>query len=362
MSSKSFIDKNFSMDKFINILRYSIRLVDKMGRINGIFNPYNEDAMVLLENRTINQYGGTLFHDKEPIRNYHFMSLSRYLSNIGHSIERYLEYVVNDIFNSRYGIQGFKIDILIDGNYKLKCEHLYNEMQGFVKQFDSFLRIGTVSFDLIKHLNFSSYSSIKSLLNNKYYIVNSASSITRIFYLLFSYQASLRHIEVGKDNEMSFFDLILRFDIKKSEYKWKNSLEEIDFLIENDIVEEVDNSLKIKNLDALGLLKELHEKGFVNSYYLKDKYKILAQSFIDKGWVKTENSLLSGLESDYFEYYLSDKKYSGNPAIRNKYGHGATFVKDEESFMDYYIGLKLFTILVFKVYEEFDIQYKEAKS
>lgn len=126
------------------------------------------------------------------------------------------------------------------------------------------------------------------MLKNKYYIVNPTSPIIRIFHLLFSYQASLRDIEVGKDNEMSFFDLILRFDIKKSEYKWKGSLEKIDFLIQNDIVEEVNDSLKIKNLETISLLKELHEKGFVTSYYLKDKYKILAQSFIDKGWIKTE--------------------------------------------------------------------------
>ncbi len=29
--------------------------------------------------------------------------------------------------------------------------------------------------------------------------------------------------------------------------------------------------------------------------------------------------------------------------------------------MDYCIGLRLFTILIFKVYEEFDIRYKETK-
>ena len=116
---------------------------------------YNEDAMVLLENRTINQYGGMLFLEEEPKRNYHFMSVFSYLFNIGHSIERYLEYVVNDIFNSKYIIQGFKISLLVDGDNKLKCEHLFNEMQGFVKQYDSFLRIGSVSYDLIKHLNFS---------------------------------------------------------------------------------------------------------------------------------------------------------------------------------------------------------------
>ncbi len=361
VSSKSFIDKNCSMDKFINILRYSIRLVDIMGRINGVFNPYIEDAMVLLENRTINQYGGMHFHKEEPKRNYHFMSVSGYLFNIGHSIERYLEYVVNDIFNSKYRIQGFKINLLVDGDYKLKCEHLFNEMQGFVKQYDSFLRIGSVSSDLIKHLNFSSYSSIKSTFKNKYYAVNPDSSIIRIFHLLFSYQSSLRHIDVGRDNEMSFSDLILRFDIKKSEYKWKSSLDEIDFLIQNDIVEEVNGLLKLKNLEVISLLKELHEKGFVTYYYLKDKYKVLAKTFLDKGWIKVEDSLLSGLESDYFEYYLSDKKYSGNPAIRNKYGHGATYVRDDESFMDYCIGLRLFTLLIFKVYEEFDIKYIETK-
>lgn len=94
---------------------------------------------------------------------------------------------------------------------------------------------------------------------------------------------------------------------------------------------------------------------------MKDKYKVLAKTFLDKGWIKVEVSLLSGLESDYFEYYLCDKKYSGNPAIRNKYGHGATYVRDDESFMDYCIGFRLFTLLIFKVYEEFDIQYKETK-
>lgn len=45
---------------------------------------------------------------------------------------------------------------MVDGDYKLKCEHLFNEKQGFMKQFDSFLRVGYISYDLIMHLSFSS--------------------------------------------------------------------------------------------------------------------------------------------------------------------------------------------------------------
>ncbi len=53
-------------------------------------------------------------------------------------------------------------------------------------------------------------------------------------------------------------------------------MDEIDFLIQNDIVEEVNGLLKLKNLEVISLLKELHEKGFVTYYYLKDKYKDLS--------------------------------------------------------------------------------------
>ena len=111
VSSKSFIDKNVDYDNYINILKYSLTLMDKFGRINGIYNSFNENELFLFENRPKTQYGGTIFKKTESMRNYHFMNIAKYLNSINHSIEGYLEYVVNNIFFSKYGISGFNIRV-----------------------------------------------------------------------------------------------------------------------------------------------------------------------------------------------------------------------------------------------------------
>ena len=129
----------------------------------------------------------------------------------------------------------------------------------------------------------------------------------------------------------------------------------IDYLIDNEVLIEENSVLKFKNLETVLLLNELYKYGFVVYPYLAENYKKMMNLFLKKEWVQMENTMLSSLESDYFEYYLSDKKYSGNPALRNKYGHGSPITDESETHKDYCVGLKLFTLLIMKFEEEFKI-------
>lgn len=355
VSSKSYIDSNLKYDNYEKILKYSLLLTDGTGRINGIFNPYNENAQAILENRTVTQYGDQQFKELENIRNLHFISVSGYLSNISCPIEKYLEYVVNDRFNKKYGANGFNLSLYIDGSYKVKCEHLFNEMQGLVKQYDSYYRLNTVSKELLNRLTFSSYSAIKSKISGKYYSVNSKGSIVRVLKLLFDYQSVLRYNKRYQNDRLSFAQMIISFDIKRNDYMSEYASNKIDYLIDNEVLIEENSVLKFKNLETVLLLNELYKYGFVVYPYLAENYKKMMNLFLKKEWVQMENTMLSSLESDYFEYYLSDKIYSGNPALRNKYGHGSPITDESETHKDYCVGLKLFTLLIMKFEEEFKI-------
>ena len=276
-------------------------------------------------------------------------------SNISCPIEKYLEYVVNDRFNKKYGANGFNLSLYIDGSYKVKCEHLFNEMQGLVKQYDSYYRLNTVSKELLNRLTFSSYSAIKSKISGKYYSVNSKGSIVRVLKLLFDYQSVLRYNKRHQNDRLSFAQMIISFDIKRNDYMSEYASNKIDYLIDNEVLIEENSVLKFKNLETVLLLNELYKYGFVVYPYLAENYKKMMNLFLKKEWVQMENTMLSSLESDYFEYYLSDKKYSGNPALRNKYGHGSPITDESETHKDYCVGLKLFTLLIMKVEEEFKI-------
>lgn len=356
VSSKKFIDKNLELDNYINILIYSLNLLDEQGRIKSIYNPYNEDTSFILENRTINQYGGMYFNGEQRKINIHFSSVAQYLTNINHPIEEYLEYLVNDFFKNEYKIEGFHIDLKVqDSKYKIKCEHLFDEMQNFIKQYDSYCRVGKVSSDLMRYLSISCYSNLATKIDKKYFVVNSKGDLIKIFHLLFSNQSPLNFLEKFIDEDLTFLQIVLTKKVKKEEYISRDQ-EYIDFLIDNDLLYVKDGYLCVRNFKMILLLKELYEKGFVNYYYLKDEYKKLIDECLNKKWILQETKLLSTLESDYFEYYLSDKKYSGNPGLRNKYEHGSLpNLSDDEAYMDYCIGLRLFTILILKIREEINV-------
>ena len=75
---------------------------------------------------------------------------------------------------------------------------------------------------------------------------------------------------------------------------------------------------------------------------------------LNKGWLVTDDHLLSKPEQDYFSYYLDNMKFTNGMAYRNNYAHGSTPPVDDENahISAYYAFLKLLAMLVLKIEDD----------
>ena len=74
----------------------------------------------------------------------------------------------------------------------------------------------------------------------------------------------------------------------------------------------------------------------------------------NKGWLKTDDHLLSKPERDYFSYYLDNRMFVNSHAYRNHYVHGNTPpVNDENAHLiAYHTFLRLLAIIILKIEDD----------
>ena len=73
------------------------------------------------------------------------------------------------------------------------------------------------------------------------------------------------------------------------------------------------------------------------------------------GLVRVTDTFLSELEIDYFDYFLNNASFVNGYMMRNKYIHGTQYVIKDENYHkgNYFVLLRLFTLLAIKLNDEF---------
>ena len=75
---------------------------------------------------------------------------------------------------------------------------------------------------------------------------------------------------------------------------------------------------------------------------------------VAKGWLGRRASLMTGAESDYFNYFLNRVGFSNGPNLRNRYLHGAQAPADTDDahFNTYIVAVRLIIALVIKMNDD----------
>ena len=85
------------------------------------------------------------------------------------------------------------------------------------------------------------------------------------------------------------------------------------------------------------------------------------KELIDSDEIRVGSSLLSELESQYFDYYLNKAEFTNGLDLRNKYIHDTGSLDENIQKQDYIVLLKLMIILVIKINEEFCLRDRLEK-
>lgn len=233
-----------------------------------------------------------------------------------------------------------------------KCRNIASEMDGVLKQFRMFVQDGTIDRELFEmsseHIIFSGLSGF---IKDKYAYGNS-SDIKNAQFLLFSDQSILSYTEKTKSRYSYFFELLMREDMKFSDF-FEHQKQDIQWLMEHDFLRENrDNNLEL-NISKVCILKDLYEHDVVCPQYFDDELKNIIGEWYRNGDLLMSDTLFSKPEQDYLNYELNKSCYSNGLDLRNKYIH-STYPEDEETQLtDYMKLLTIMVLVITKINEEF---------
>lgn len=91
------------------------------------------------------------------------------------------------------------------------------------------------------------------------------------------------------------------------------------------------------------------------SYYRNNE---VLMDLVKQNKIKCEGTLFSEPEKKYLNFFLNDRYYDNGFALRNKYMHGSNTQNVKEHELDYYRTLKILSMTIIKINEEFCLREK----
>ena len=354
--SIAFFNADLSESGVLTRVRDLCGFIDEQGRIRVAYNPRKESSLSLaLTSKNKDEYGSNIFYHLDSINTLMIKSLyENYIHRKIH-LEQIIDWVINSQFKEKYHIDGFKSNLYIDGDYQVKCEHLFNELSSFINQFRIYAEEGELTPELINVTKDSfKIGDIPSLNKNKYVELNNNHELNLVFYLVFSNQSPLAYISEDYYAN-NFAELIYKYRLRKDQFL-NFQQKGLDTLIKHGIIKSSEY-IELADVKIFSIIKDLYDNNFITYSCLTRDYQVLIDDLVKKEWLKYSSKLFSLSESDYLDYYLNNSKFSNALALRNKYEHGSTsHFTNAQNQENYIMGLKCYFIVLFKIMNDVEIK------
>ena len=189
---------------------------------------------------------------------------------------------------------------------------------------------------------------IPSLIGHKYaYIVSD--KLKKEQHLLFSDQSMLSHVPKYGNETHSFFELLLAHSLVVDDYpNWEQS--DLKWLQDSGTIFVDEEGILRMNTARVAMLKDLYDHDVLCcSYYNKN----LIDKYVSSGDLRYGNTLFTIPEQEYLNYMLNKAEFSNGLDLRNKYIHSTNSLDEQQQQRDYIQILKIMTLIVLKINEEF---------
>lgn len=344
----------------------------------NLFGLLGEDCLINLVNKDFETDGlewALMDHGKDA----YFMNQSCQLNNnlalaninlylrvlpaMGDRLESLVKNFYENHFKEDYGYPALQLVFPAeDADWVVKCRTIMPELDSVSKQYNLFVEEGDINprlFSLGKPLL---TTDVKSLFENKYYVVKgSPLEILEPMMLLFR-TAEVLYVIDGFDTTgiHDFYDFITSCEVPYSVYEEDYRKNKIDKLITGGYVKiDEQGILRPDNKSAIEILGCLWRNRVVSYWHHDKSVREMLDKWKDEGLLKIDDHLLCESERNLFSYYLNNK-YTNGPAIRNQYAHGGIPVGDDVQVhaKNYYILLMLLILLLLKIEDELRIGFK----
>lgn len=269
-------------------------------------------------------------------------------------LERVISWFFDAYLVEAFGIVNFSF-VPSDAHapYLHRVRHLFAEMESVATQFSLFVENGELDRELLTMgADAVRFSEIPSLLTGKYLYPTDSEEIAGVLHLLFSDQSRLNYIHEGL-RDRSAAALILNNTVTLSDFHHYQR-ESIDHLVKMCVLETTTGRVRFANTEQLLILARMFNTQAANYYHLSTVGRQEADRMVAKGWLTRRASLMTGAESDYFNYFLNRVGFSNGPNLRNRYLHGAQAPADTDDahFNTYLVAVRLIMALVIKMNDD----------
>lgn len=358
--SRNWIEDNLDFPTLWNNFIYLFDIVDDKFRLT-IDSKVNDTSVFesLFQPHRDHLYRNTIsFNFKELYADTVVQSYIRILKAFNIKIEDMIKWFFCEYLKEEFSVNDFIVKMPTELSSHLdKCRTILPEIDRIFKQYNALIEDGEIDQELIQMSSSSVRSDgVKTFISKKY-----AYPLTGWYetasYLLFSDQSGIFYIPSKKEFR-NFLELIIRDDVKKSEFE-EYQLKKMQWLFENNLVyENEDGFVKVFDSITVYILKELYYKDVLSYWHYPEVIRAKINDLEIKKVIMFESTLLSRNEQDYLDFYLNKAKFTNGYDLRNRYLHGTNVNDENQHEADYYSILKLLIILIIKINDDLCIKNK----
>jgi hypothetical protein len=306
---------------------------------------------------------GAAFQVKEQSSFLQTVMYDRFLKTNDIELESVIEWFFADYLKEEFGAEKLRfVPSSKMSSYLERVRHLFSEMESVVKQFSLYVENGELDNDLLAITSEQvRYKDIPSLLVGKYVYANDDQDIRKILHLLFSDQSGLTYIR----EDLQAHDaarLLIKNQVAYDDFA-DHQKRSVEYLIDLGVLENTGKRVRIRDSSRFLILKAIYDAEATSYYHYSAEERPRIDDMVSEGWLVRRESLLSGPETSYLNYYLNKTEFSNGPDLRNSYLHGSQADTDDEErhFRTYVTALKLLIALVIKINDDFCLQDDEQK-
>ena len=303
------------------------------------------------------------FRHKNMIALYQLYGFCQSLNRQDRLLENGLCKFYSETLKNKVGYPSIEIKLPnSNDDWLTKCRMIFPELDNVARQFNTFVEEDEIDPEYLELLRPMKMTDAKSLLVSKYCEANNNSKdIGNILNNLFDSGSLLDYVEPYKNESLgSFVNLMEHKKVNYNNYE-EHQKYKIDFLIDLDIVQvEKDGTLVFVNHSIIEVLKHIWEYSACSYWHLDEQGMAAANEMIKKGWLITDDHLLSREERKYFSFYTDNVEFTNGYEYRNRYAHGNTPPPSDVNAHTeaYLVLLRLFIILLLKIYDDLHLAYK----
>jgi len=243
-----------------------------------------------------------------------------------------------------------------------KCRTLCSEIDGILKQFNSFVKHKEIDWELISLTSQQLFfHDINSLLEKKYIYAKISKEFNLLSFYFFSDQSSLNYLPESNTSFRNFYTLLQNETVGIKSFP-NYAQQDINYLISNKYLEiNQDGYIQIVDNILIMLIGDLHINGAINYWKYPKIFRDKIDNLIETDFFFFENTLFSKPEQDYLNYHLNNSEFDNSLGIRNIYLHGVQPGNEKDSNVhmeNYYVLIKLVVLIVIKINDDFCMSIK----